>query len=225
MEIERVGAAIAELKGYLDDFKAFMESSRSGCNTRMSRRITLTCRNAWPAAGDGPQHATNKTTTAASWHPAVTVAYAAIAFINSALRSPRIAWRLICRYAHGALGNWRIVLTLLLLATWLPTTAHCGLEAFEVLPMEDCCKEQAQGSHHCDRGCGVVEDGGVKTECLIALPVPPDTFEVFDDLARAAIILLYDPGDTAISPRSEAQFLPQFVMQTALPARAPSFAR
>lgn len=117
---------------------------------------------------------------------------------------------------------WKIILTLVLLAVWLPTTAHCGLESFGALPVEECCTEESPGAHQCESGCGIVEDGGFKTECAHDLPVPPNTLAIIGDLARSATAISA-PLDRPLPP-FEAGYLPQFVIQTALPIRAPSIA-
>jgi hypothetical protein len=112
-------------------------------------------------------------------------------------------------------------IVLLLLAIWLPTTAHCGLEAFGVFPMEQCCKDEAQGNHKCDSGCSVVEDGGLKAETSYVLPAPPDVLQILLDLSELPPASVETGEDT---PPFETQHLPQFVIQTALPIRGPSFA-
>lgn len=113
-------------------------------------------------------------------------------------------------------------IVLLLLAIWLPTTAHCGLEAFGVFPMEQCCKDEAQGNHRCDSGCSVVEDGGLKAELSYVLPAPPDVQQILFDLCELSPASIEIGEDT--DPPFETQHLPQFVIQTALPIRGPSFA-
>ena len=86
--------------------------------------------------------------------------------------------------------------------------------------MEECCEQEPAGSHRCDSGCTVVEDGGLKTECAKVLPVPPNTFAIVQDLARAEVSA--DHAFFPAVPPFESAFLPQFVIQTALPIRAPS---
>lgn len=113
-------------------------------------------------------------------------------------------------------------IVLLLFAIWLPTTAHCGLEAFGVFPMEECCKKEAQGSHKCDSGCSVVEDGGLKAQFSYVLPEPPDVLQILLDLSELPTAS-FDVREN-ISPPFQTQHLPQFVIQTALPIRGPSFA-
>ena len=127
-------------------------------------------------------------------------------------------------FAIYALGVVKVgkTIALLLLAIWLPTTAHCGLEAFGVFPVEECCKAEAQGTHKCDSGCSVVEDGGLKAEYTYVLPAPPDVLQILLDLSELPTrsIDVREDGD----PPFETQHLPQFVIQTALPIRGPSFA-
>ena len=109
---------------------------------------------------------------------------------------------------------------LLFLAAWLPVTAHCGLETFEFLPLDECCAEESAPDQRCENGCTVVEDGGLKTECANVLPVPPTAFVIVHDLARGTLMSL-DPPERFFPLQS--RYLPQFVIRTALPIRGPSF--
>jgi hypothetical protein len=114
------------------------------------------------------------------------------------------------------------ILGLLLLAAWLPTTAHCGLEQFGVLPSDTCCEEDKSASHRCAGGCSIVEDGAFKTECSTSLPAPPVGIAIIIDLAQVSVSA--SERLDVFQPPFEASCLPQFVIRTALPIRGPSVA-
>ena len=116
----------------------------------------------------------------------------------------------------------KFILTMVLLALWVPATVHCELESAGLVPMDECCQTEAN-NHRCDSGCNVVEDGGIKTECQMLAPAPPETGVILTNLSAIPVPDL--PREK--QPRPEAfkiHHLPQFVIHTALPIRGPSFA-
>ena len=118
---------------------------------------------------------------------------------------------------------WKIIFTLLLLAMWLPATVHCELESVGILPMDECCETQGPGNHRCDSGCNIVEDGGIKTECVNVLPAPPMVCIVLPELSLLPVTHTL----RAVKPHQtnfENNHLPQFLIGTALPIRGPSLA-
>ena len=120
------------------------------------------------------------------------------------------------------------VVVLLALALWLPAMNHCSLETVGLIPIDECCASEEPSSdspisgHSCEEGCKLIEEAGYKLQdnnihsvipvltLLFEIPLPEET-AIFD----APLI------DT--SP-SKTLYLPQFVIQTALPIRAPSVA-
>jgi len=84
--------------------------------------------------------------------------------------------------------------------------------------MDECCQTEAT-DHRCDRGCNDIEDGGIKTECQMVVPAPPETNVILTNLSAFPIpdLLLEEPD-----PRGFKTHLPQFVIRTALPIRGPS---
>ena len=115
---------------------------------------------------------------------------------------------------------WKLILTLALLGLWVPATVHCELEAAGIVPMDECCQTETT-DHRCDRGCNDIEDGGIKTECQMIVPAPPDTSIILADLSALPVpdLILEDPDPRAF----KTHHLPQFVIRTALPIRGPSF--
>ncbi len=109
---------------------------------------------------------------------------------------------------------------MLILAVWLPGTAHCGLESLGVLPSWDCCEALPLATGPCEDGCKIVENSPLKTECLAVAPIPPELTVQLPELSSFPPPLL---------PERLRQFeclpivrLPQFTVQTALPIRGPS---
>jgi hypothetical protein len=112
-----------------------------------------------------------------------------------------------------------------LLGLWLVAGNHCYLEGAGLLPA-DGCHTAANGSatsDPCENGCKVAEKAGYKTQVeqqvvlsaeLLSFVVAPD---IADRLSPTQISLV-----SCWPP--QALHLPQFVISTALPVRAPSFA-
>jgi hypothetical protein len=118
---------------------------------------------------------------------------------------------------------WKFILTLLLVAAWLPATVHCGLETIGIVTMDECCEKEAAGNHRCEGGCSTVESGGLmKTECSNALPTPPEIIVLSPELS--SLLLSDSPQRESQEISFKAVHLPQFVIRTALPIRGPSVA-
>ncbi|HUS36869.1 MAG TPA: hypothetical protein VM680_16100 [Verrucomicrobiae bacterium] len=118
---------------------------------------------------------------------------------------------------------WKIVFTFIALVAWLPATVHCELEAAGFFPMDECCETQGQGNHRCDSGCNIVEDGGIKTECVCALPAPSMVCIVLPELSLLPVtdrLRALEPHKTDF----KNNHLPEFLIATALPIRGPSLA-
>lgn len=116
----------------------------------------------------------------------------------------------------------------LLLALWVPATAHCQLEnAFALLV---CC-DHADATPHQDAdcktdACATVESGAYRSETPPSLGLPPAFLFTLMVAEITAEPLAPPPSDfvaTALSPPE----LPrgwQFSLRAALPVRAPSLA-
>jgi hypothetical protein len=122
------------------------------------------------------------------------------------------------------------MVTLVLLAAWLPATAHCLLELSGLIPTDDCCAEASSpGRPHpndADEGCATLESGACKLEDsrspLAVLPAElwiPDLVAPHDPPVPTRICL--------VLPAPAPPDLPvrwQFLWRTALSPRAPSLA-
>ena len=113
------------------------------------------------------------------------------------------------------------IFTLLLLAVWLPATAHCRLEAIGVIAVDPCCETNSEGKGHADSACKSIEDSGYKTECVATLPAPCDSVIIVIDLC-ALLCPAASDGIDATQTESQTLYLPQFVIRTAQPIRGPS---
>lgn len=131
----------------------------------------------------------------------------------------------------GNVNGFKTVLTLLLLATWFPCTAHCEVEASRLLKCvslsDPCCAHTNTSSEI--GGCQVcdwVSSGAYKTQnSRIMAPesVPASLFTFFAVPSFAETVPTRQeayPKLTAAPPDLLNVF--QFVSRTALPARAPS---
>lgn len=125
----------------------------------------------------------------------------------------------------------RRIIAIVLLALWLPTTQHCGLEAAELIAAEiphgaeaKCCE---MGDSPCTHdGCNVVESSLIKSSSdPLKVPTP--------SLAACACLLCLQlvPPVVAAEPifavtasESPEHWVPvwQFVRRAAPPVRAPS---
>jgi hypothetical protein len=122
------------------------------------------------------------------------------------------------------------VITILLLALWLPVTQHCGLEAAGIVPVEtphadgaNCCETSDRCTHD---GCDVVENDWIKPST--------DTFEVpaptliactcFLCLQLVPSILSDEPTMSVADFGQPYEWVPvwQFVHRAAPLSRAPS---
>lgn len=119
--------------------------------------------------------------------------------------------------------NWlKQILVLLLLATWLPAANHCFLEAAGLVSDECDTTQNATtpSSDPCNTGCKLVEQTGFKvTQQKFHAPIP--------QVIAFIEIPEHLPDFSGHLPMknwpSENLRLPQFVLATALPIRAPSF--
>ncbi len=111
-----------------------------------------------------------------------------------------------------------------LLAVWQLSANHCYLETAGVFPEDDChiAQEQNSGSGDpCDAGCKLVEKAGYKNQGqqkiqpLLLFFVSTIQFFNLPPVVSGCPQIRFWPPDTLS--------LPQFVMTTALPVRAPSF--
>jgi hypothetical protein len=119
--------------------------------------------------------------------------------------------------------NWlKQTLVLLLLAAWLPAANHCFLETAGIFSDECDTTQKAAtpSSDPCDNGCKLVEQTVFKvTQQKFHAPMPP---------VIAVVEIPQHPTEFFVrSPINnwppENFCLPQFVLATALPIRAPSF--
>lgn len=118
------------------------------------------------------------------------------------------------------------VVSLLLIAVWLPATQHCALEAVGLVA-KTCSDNCVTGESSPSDGCGTVEDGAYKSSLgLVKVPVPAVLAHVG---YLCAFLAQPEPrGVTIISPR-ESFDRPrdwvstwQFVRRAAPPSRAPT---
>ncbi len=124
----------------------------------------------------------------------------------------------------------RIIVTLLLLALWLPATNHCRLEQISVLSFLVCCdREEAapgQGKNCETDGCALVENGFYKSDDIQeTLVVPP---LLVGDFIPTSVEDLPQPStglfDFCTVASLELSVTWQFSCRAAAPPRAPSFA-
>jgi hypothetical protein len=119
----------------------------------------------------------------------------------------------------------RSIVTLVMLALWLPVTLHCELERIPGLEFLRCAADTDQSDCR-DTGCCGVEKSQYKVgQSRLAIPPP-----VFLPLSPAPLLNVAD----ALTDRVSAGILTtappelpkcwQFVFRTASPPRAPSFA-
>lgn len=120
----------------------------------------------------------------------------------------------------------RRFITLLLVALWLPATAHCAIEVMTDCSSDACkraCSHEGAASHV--DACGMVENGDFTAAAAVAhAPAPSLTTLVC--LARLHARILADarplapPAWASDHPRD---WVPSwtFSLRTALPARAP----
>jgi hypothetical protein len=124
-------------------------------------------------------------------------------------------------YDCDAVRLLKSIFTLLLLAVWLPATAHCRLEALGVIAVDQCCETNSDGKGHSDSACKDVEDGSYKTECAAILPAPSDTVVILSDLCVVSCPTASEGVDVT-QTEFQTHHLPQFVIRTAQPIRGPS---
>jgi hypothetical protein len=132
----------------------------------------------------------------------------------------------IARLRHPNLvRRWFSICSLLLALLWAPATSHCLLEHAGWIHHSDCCAEHdAASAHGHDAADGACHTSGNEAELAKRPDAAPDrlTWSAVALLAAALEVPVVEPR----LARSEAVagFSPrwQFVLRTALPARAPS---
>jgi hypothetical protein len=124
----------------------------------------------------------------------------------------------------------KTIVTLVLLAAWLPATAHCLLELSGLIATDDCCANTSSPGHphsnDSDEACATLESGACKLEDSGSpLTVLPTEFWISD------LVALHDPPvptrSCFVSRAPSPPDLPvrwQFLWRTALSPRAPSLA-
>jgi len=121
----------------------------------------------------------------------------------------------------------RHVITVVLLALWLPATQHCGLEAAGLIAADahEGCAE-ASCDHCTHDGCNVVEGGFVKSshEALKAPTPPLVACTCFLCLRLLTPVLAIEPNLAVSESVSPEHWVPvwQFVRRAAPVSRAPS---
>lgn len=125
----------------------------------------------------------------------------------------------------------RHIIAIVLLALWLPTTQHCGLEAAGLIAAESphgadvgCCQT---GSGPCTHdGCNVVESGLIKSSNeAIKVPTPSlAACTCFLCLQLLPPVVAVEPILAVTSSESPEHWVPvwQFVRRAAPLSRAPS---
>jgi hypothetical protein len=118
----------------------------------------------------------------------------------------------------------RTALSLILVALWIPSTAHCLFEGAGVIEADECCKSESPSQpadHSCAGACATLETGGyrlpkaqkiIQTPALAGLPIPNS----------APIVRQPEPLHPIIGSDSLKPLPPwQFASRAALPPRAP----
>lgn len=130
----------------------------------------------------------------------------------------------------GTMTRIRSIVAVLLVALWVPLTAHCQLESMGALPAllhcADECAPSGSGPDGDDDSCAAVESASYKVDDeqpAVAAPLSPPFF-----LARLCCLnpVLRVHGFTQ-APATADSALPvawQFFLRAALPIRAPSLA-
>jgi hypothetical protein len=122
------------------------------------------------------------------------------------------------------MARLRTALALLLVALWIPSTAHCLFEGAGVIEADECCKSESPSQptgHSCAGACATLESGGyrlpkaqkmIQTPVLAALPRSDST----------PIVREPEPLHPIIESDSLEPLPPwQFASRAALPPRAP----
>jgi hypothetical protein len=124
-----------------------------------------------------------------------------------------------------AVRQFKLILSLLCLAIWLPATQHCKLENLPGLAFLQC-PTDTPGNSNCEGdSCDVVENGGYKVPDnsdlvlfpMLALVVAEPTRAVADETA----VLLHSHALTAALPRLSRESW-QYYSVLAVPVRGPS---
>jgi hypothetical protein len=114
----------------------------------------------------------------------------------------------------------KAILTLVLLATWLPATAHCKIEQLPGFAFLECADECSPPADCDSDGCAI-EDASYKA---------PDNGSIVPSLVCVSIVVVVAPSQEQafqVAKLPDPPELPQnwhFSRRAALPPRAPSFA-
>ena len=130
----------------------------------------------------------------------------------------------------GVVSTLRHIIAIVLLALWLPTTQHCGLEAAGLIAPEaphadaKCC---AMGNGPCTHdGCNVVESSLIKSSNdTIKVPTPSlAACTCFLCLQLLPSVWAVEPSLAVSEPETPEHWVPawQFVRRAAPLSRAPS---
>jgi hypothetical protein len=124
------------------------------------------------------------------------------------------------------MNRLKTMITLAVLALWLPATNHCRLELIPALEFLACCVHENAAPHEdkdCETdGCATVEEGFYKSDDLRITPVAPDFLLSAHalTLAVASSHPFYTALPTTAPP--ELSKVWQFSFRAAAPPRAPS---
>ncbi len=126
-----------------------------------------------------------------------------------------------------AVTRLRQIVSLLLLALWLPATLHCDLEAAGLAPTAIACADETHApatSGHADDSCGLIENSTYKS-ALTVVKAPAPTLLACCLCCVAALtpeplfVPLVSPERSDTPPELTRTW--QFRSRAALPARAP----
>ena len=134
--------------------------------------------------------------------------------MNRALISVKVA----------SLKVWKSIVTLILLAVWLPAVAVCLAEKSGMI-VDGCCPVEKAASDKnpaCEQGCKLMQGDGLKVQGFKVL-APAVLMAIRQELCETQARSCISPDCVEISA-SESLRLPQFVLSTSLPIRGPSFA-
>ena len=102
------------------------------------------------------------------------------------------------------------------------------MEIAGLIPQDDCCAKSQTASvpkgENCDSGCTLVEKAGYKAQDNHKIAVPVLAFAVLFLQSISSEHASVAPAESISSWPPDNLQLPQFVLRTALPVRAPSFA-
>jgi hypothetical protein len=124
----------------------------------------------------------------------------------------------------SAMTRIRSIVTIALLALWLPLMVHCQLETIPGLEFLQCASDSSQQTDCDGDSCCAVEKSHYKAEeNSLTLSLPEVLFTPCLPVL-ATITTLPERGDVPTTAPPELPRCWQFVFRTASPPRAPSFA-